>query len=249
MLGRRLRSVLVATVLVGSLLGGFGAAVSSAATARSFSVSGVLMVANANTNRVSIQVGSVRQSIVFTARTHFYLQRRQVTVYALRPRMRVTVSGVVHPRWREALVVRVGPGPVPAVAPAPANASLQRALGAALQREQYALASYQNVVARLGAARPFANILGAEAQHVATLKAFFAEYRLERPATSVTGAPSPATAAQACALGVSIERSLVSLYNAQLPNVTGYPDVHRALGNFRAVSLDNHLPAFERCAA
>ena len=246
---RRLRGVLVATLLAGSLAGGIGLTSASAASATpSFSLSGTLVMANAHTHRISVQVGSTRQSIVYTALTHFIVRQRQMTVFALRARMRVTVQGLVRARWREALVVRIGPGPVPGTLPAPASPALQSALGAALQREQYALATYQNVIAQLGAIRPFANIIPAEQVHVATLKAFFSEYQLPLPTATVTGATAPATTSQACALGVTTEQSLVSLYDQQLPNVTSYLDVHQAFENFKTVSEENHLPAFERCA-
>ncbi len=195
-----------------------------------------------------MQVGAVRHSIVYTARTRVFFRDRESTVFALRARMRVTVQGLVQAKWRAALTVRVGPGPVPATLPSPASPTLESALGTVLQREQYALASYQNVVAQLGAVRPFTNVIQGEQQHVATLKALFAEHRLSVPTAAVPGATAPATTAQACALGASIEHSLVSLYDEQLPKVASYADVHRALENLRTVSLENHLPAFEKCA-
>lgn len=249
MLVRKLRGMVAAVVLAGLLASGAGGfAATAAASAPSFSLSGTLMVVNANTHRISVRVGSTRQSIVLTIRTRFVVRQREATIYALRARMQVTVQGLVQARWREALLVRVGPGPVPGTPPAPANAALESALGATLQREQYALATYQNVVATLGSVRPFANVILGEQQHVATLEAFFAEYRLSLPTGTVTGATSPATTTQACALGVTVERSLVALYDEQLPKVASYADVQRAFQNFRTVSAENHLPAFERCA-
>jgi len=249
MLLRKLRGLVASTILAGSLVGGVGAIAASAAPAApSFSMSGTLVAANTHTHRVSVQVGATRHSIVYTARTRVFARDRETTVFALRARMRVTIQGLVQSKWREALIVRVGPGPVPGTLPAPANSTLESALGTVLQREQYALASYQNVVAQLGAVRPFTNVIQGEQQHVATVKAFFAEYGLSLPTAAVPGATAPVTRTQACALGVSIEHSLVSLYDEQLPKVASYADVHRAFENFRTVSLENHLPAFEQCA-
>lgn len=206
------------------------------------------MVDDTHTRRINVQVGSTPHSIAYTAVTRFAVRQRQVTAFALQACMRLTVEGVMQARWREALVVRVGPGPVPSPLPAPARPALESALGATLQREQHALATYQNVIARLGAIRPFANIIPAEQQHVATLKAFLAECTVALLTGTVTGATAPATTSQACALGLSTEQSLVSLYDQQLPNMTSYPDVHQAFGSFKTVSAESHLTPLQRFA-
>ncbi|MDA8296540.1 MAG: hypothetical protein M0004_08155, partial [Actinomycetota bacterium] len=211
---RKFRGAVAAAILATSLAGeGGAAAAAAAAPAPSFSLSGILVAANANTHRISVRVGAMRHSIVLTPRTRYLVQRHEATLFALRSRMRVTVRGLVQARWREAVVVTVGPGPVPGAVPAPANTALKGALGSALEREQYALASYQNVVSQLGPIGPFPNVIQGEQQHVATLKAFFAEYGISLPTTVVSGASAPATTTGACALGVSIEQSLISLYD------------------------------------
>ncbi len=64
----------------------------------------------------------------------------------------------------------------------------------------------------------------------------------------MSGASAPATTTGACALGVSIEQSLISLYDQQLANVTSYADVTRAFLALRSASAENHLPAFEVCS-
>lgn len=251
---RRLRTILSSAVLVGSLAAGpalasaSASAASPAATTPSFTLSGTLLAANTHTNRISVRVGPVRRSIVTTARTRVLLGAHQLTLYALRPRMTVTVQGLMRPRWREALQIRVGPGPIAStVQPAPANANLETALKATLEREQYALATYQGVVAKFGSVRPFANVIPSEERHVATIRAFFGEYKLALPSGSVSGASAPATLSAACDLGTSIERSLGTLYGEQLPKVAAYADVHQAFEAFRTVSMDRHLTAFERC--
>lgn len=256
MTSRRLRAMLSSAVLVGSLAAGpallsgtASAASSAAAAAKPFTLSGTLLAANTHTHRISVRVGPGRQSIVTTARTRVLLGAHRITLYALRPRMTVTVQGVVRARWREALQIRVGPGPVAnTVQPAPANASLQTALTAALAQERAALATYQNVVAKFGSIRPFANVIPSEQRHVSTLEAFFAEYKLALPTGAVSGTAAPATVSAACGLGVTTERALVSLYDAQLPNVAAFADVHQAFEAFRTVSMDRHLTAFEHCS-
>ena len=55
------------------------------------------------------------------------------------------------------------------------------ALGRALDDEYKALATYEAVVSKFGASRPFSMIKGAEEQHIASLKAIYDKYGLEIP--------------------------------------------------------------------
>ncbi len=79
------------------------------------------------------------------------------------------------------------------------------------------MASDQNVIAQLGAVRPFVNILASEQVHVVALRAFFGGYGLQLPSATLPGARLPGSWTESCGLGSSIERSLVALYDRQIP--------------------------------
>ncbi len=53
--------------------------------------------------------------------------------------------------------------------------------------------------------------------------------------------------AASCALGASAEIADAALYDELLPLVQAHPDVVQVMQSLRSASLDNHLPAFERC--
>ncbi|MDE3203115.1 MAG: hypothetical protein KGQ66_02705 [Acidobacteriota bacterium] len=124
---------------------------------------------------------------------------------------------------------------------------LSSVLNASYQAETGALATYRNVVSALGSVGPFPNVIVAEEQHVATVTGLLTRHGLPVPASSA-GQAAPSTLRAACGLGVAVEQQVISLYSAQIPEVSAYPDVTTALQNLQSVSRDNHLPAFERCA-
>ena len=110
MVVRSFRAVVAGTALVGAIVAGAGPLGSSGASAASsFSLTGTLMVANANTHRISVLVGGSRHSIVVTARARVLSRQHQMTMFALQARMRVSVQGLVRSRWREALVIPSDP--------------------------------------------------------------------------------------------------------------------------------------------
>ena len=133
--------------------------------------------------------------------------------------------------------------------PAEGNAELVVVLRRAVEEERGAEATYRNVIAALGEILPFTNIADSEATHVAALEQLTTKYGVDVTDIAPAGTPSPATKPAACEVGVAAERADIALYDELLPQVTAYADVTQVLQNLRAASQDEHLPAFELCAA
>lgn len=129
------------------------------------------------------------------------------------------------------------------------TAEAQGALMEAINDEYKALATYQAVTSKFGSVRPFSMIMGAEEQHIASLKAIFTKYGLDIPEN--TWSPkvnAPETLKEACQLGVDAEVANAALYREQLlPAVTDYEDVTLVFNNLMNASQQKHLAAFEKC--
>lgn len=127
--------------------------------------------------------------------------------------------------------------------------SAKAALGAALDDEYKAFATYQPVIEEFGAVRPFIMISRAEEQHIAALKALYDKYGIAVPENSYLGTISaPESVLAACQTGVDAETANAALYDDRLlPAVSTYPDIVRVFTNLRNASANRHLPAFERC--
>ena len=125
----------------------------------------------------------------------------------------------------------------------------KQALLSALDDEYRAFTSYQAVIAKLGAVRPFSMIIRAEEQHISSLKALFDKYGVaipENPYLSKVAVPS--TLQSACQVGVDAEIANASLYKETLlPAVKEYADITSVFTNLMNASQERHLPAFERC--
>lgn len=131
----------------------------------------------------------------------------------------------------------------PAGAIAPASAE---ALREAWLDERRAQAFYGAVMEKHGRVRPFTNILNAEKRHEQALAALMDRYGVSRPSGESVDVPAvPATIAECARLSAQVERDNVAMYDRLLRDVSE-PDVRAVLGNLRAASLNNHLPAFER---
>lgn len=126
---------------------------------------------------------------------------------------------------------------------------IQEALDEAIEDEYKALATYEAVVVKFGAARPFSMIMGAEEQHIASLKAIYDKYGLEAPGSTLIGSVSvPATLQEACQVGVDAEIANAALYQEELlPVVKEYEDITIVFENLMNASEQKHLPAFEKC--
>lgn len=156
------------------------------------------------------------------------------------------------PAFRACLSAAPPPVSVPGSAVTPgtstASGTVSTSLATAFTAEQQARATYDNVIARFGAIRPFATVTAAETAHVDALQGLAQRYNVTLPTGPFTGQPSPATISDACDLGVTTEHHLVSMYAQLLTQVQGYADLTQAFTNFQAASRDSHLPAFEHCA-
>lgn len=131
--------------------------------------------------------------------------------------------------------------------PSMANADLAAVLQRAVVEERHARATYQNVLDALGAVAPFRSIVGSEETHIAALETVAGAHGITLPADTEPGTASPSTIAAACAMGVAAENADGQLYDALLPKVAAYPDVQQVFTALRSASLNNHLPAFQRC--
>ncbi len=128
------------------------------------------------------------------------------------------------------------------------TASLNTFLTAAIHDEYKARDTYRAVINTLGQVRPFVNIINAEEQHISLLANLFNSHGLSVPQDTVGGLPSPASLGAACSLGVQAEIDNAALYDSLLSGTTNYPDVQAVFRQLQSASLDQHLPAFQRCA-
>jgi hypothetical protein len=152
-----------------------------------------------------------------------------------------------------------GPGPGPsdgfcgnactgAVGPDPAD--IATLLVEALQEEYKAEMLYRSVLQTFGAETvPFALIEQAETRHVEALQMLFARRQMTPPASA--WAPGSFTSFDsvplACAAGVVAEREDAAFYTPYLNRADLPQDVRNVFTNLQKASLENHLPAFERC--
>ena len=125
----------------------------------------------------------------------------------------------------------------------------KEALDEAINDEYKALSTYEAVISKFGALRPFSMIKGAEEQHIASLKAVYDKYGLTAPKnTWPSQVTAPATLQQACQIGVEAEIANAKLYEEKLlPMVSNYEDIELVFTNLMNASIQKHLPAFEKC--
>lgn len=126
------------------------------------------------------------------------------------------------------------------------------ALNEALLDERKAYETYQAILDRFEGARPFVNIVAAEARHIGALLAIYERYGVKVPPDDALPAEAALTAPvnELCRIGVMAEIENVRLYDEELlPAVEAYPDIFRVMKRLRDASCNNHLPAFQRCVA
>jgi len=124
-----------------------------------------------------------------------------------------------------------------------------KALDEAINDEYKALSTYEAVITKFGAVRPFSMIKGAEEQHIASLKAVYDKYGLKVPEnTWASKINAPASLQEACQVGVDAEIANAKLYKDDLlPMVKDYSDIVKIFTNLMNASQQKHLPAFEKC--
>ena len=122
------------------------------------------------------------------------------------------------------------------------------ALLMALDDEYKAWSVYEQVIADLGAVRPFTSIQRAEESHISALLTLFDRYGLDAPTNKwLAQVPSFDTLVEACEGGVQAEVDNAALYD-QLFDMVDNPDIIRVFTALQRASETRHLPAFERCA-
>lgn len=123
------------------------------------------------------------------------------------------------------------------------------ALLLALNDEYHAWAVYNQVIADFGDVRPFTSIMQSEASHIKSLTTLLTTYQVPFPTTNpwVGQIPSFASTSAACAAGADAEIVNADLYT-QLFASTQRADILQVYQQLQAASLNNHLPAFQRCA-
>ena len=122
-----------------------------------------------------------------------------------------------------------------------------QALNEALDDEYHAWATYDQVIADFGEARPFINIRDAEARHIEALCTLFARYGLPVPENPWPGkVPRYTSLHAACEAGVAAEIANGEMYE-RLLGATQRPDILTVLRNLQEASQQRHLGAFRRC--
>jgi len=129
----------------------------------------------------------------------------------------------------------------------PLTAAEIHALNEALDDEYRAWATYDQVIADFGEARPFINIRDAEARHIEALCILFARYGVPVPENPWPGkVPRYASLHAACEAGVAAEIANGEMYE-RLLGATRRPDILTVLRNLQEASQQRHLVAFQRC--
>jgi hypothetical protein len=119
----------------------------------------------------------------------------------------------------------------------------------ALQEEHKAHYLYASVLEDYPGAMPFAAIAQSELRHVEALQMLFTRRQMAPPASVWTAARfDPFSSIQAaCAGGVKAETEDADFYAPYLKLDDLPQDVRNVFTSLQRASLENHLPAFERC--
>jgi hypothetical protein len=123
------------------------------------------------------------------------------------------------------------------------------AMEEAIQDEYKAELIYMKVLDNFGSVRPFANIINAEVRHSEALARLFQARGLPVPESQWSDEEIPgfSSLTAACQAGVTAEIENAEIYekyfSLDLPG-----DVQMVFENNRRASLENHLPAFQRCS-
>lgn len=133
--------------------------------------------------------------------------------------------------------------------PLPTEFAILSAMEEALQDEYRAEAIYLTVMDGFGEVRPFSNIIYAEVRHSDAIGRLYEARGMAIPA-SIWGqddVPTFSALSAACQAGVQAELDNAAIYDQYLGLDLPW-DVRRVFESNRAASLNNHLPAFQRCS-
>ena len=123
--------------------------------------------------------------------------------------------------------------------------TLEEMLTYAIQDEYLAYAEYEEIIDTFGAARPFTNIIKAEATHIAELTVLFEAYGYTLPEnTAAEHVIVPDDLSDALSAGVQAEINNIAMYDVFLSQTL--PDDVRAVFEDLQVASEKHLAAFER---
>ena len=119
----------------------------------------------------------------------------------------------------------------------------------ALNDEYHAYAVYGAVIEQFGALRPMTSIQRAEAQHTQAVVRLMTKYNVPVPANPWLEADFAFSSMRAaCTAGVEAEILNRDLYTILFTS-TDRADLTQLFTSLQRASEENHLPAFERCAA
>jgi len=111
-----------------------------------------------------------------------------------------------------------------------------------------ARATYRAVIQKFGDVRPFINIVDAESRHINALLPLFDKYGIAVPEDDwASRIETPQSILEACRVGVEAEIGNGEMYDRLLKLTSDYPDVQHVLMQLQRASIENHLPAFQRC--
>lgn len=126
--------------------------------------------------------------------------------------------------------------------------TIEDVLVEAIHDEYKARATYRHVIDKFGEIRPFVNIVEAEGRHIRALLPLFDKYGVEVPEDDwASRTEAPESILEACQVGVAAEIENGEMYERLLSLSVDYPDVHSVLTQLQRASVENHLPAFQRC--
>ena len=126
---------------------------------------------------------------------------------------------------------------------------IEQVLRIACYDEYRANAYYQKVIDTFGAVTPFSNIVQAEVRHYSMLESLCAKYGVQPPINDwydkiVIGS----SILECCQDGINAEIANIEMYDHLLPYIDA-ADIRDVFYREQAASYNNHLPAFEQCAA
>ena len=126
--------------------------------------------------------------------------------------------------------------------------TIKNVLIEAINDEYKARATYRHVINKFGEIRPFINIVDAESRHINALIPLFDKYGIAVPEDDwASRIEAPQSILEACRMGVDTEIENGEMYDRLLRLTEDYPDIYHVLIQLQRASIENHLPAFQRC--
>lgn len=133
--------------------------------------------------------------------------------------------------------------------PSKVDEKTKQALIDSLTDERKAEATYQAIINKFGQVRPFINIIEAEKRHQLMLMPLFEKYGVEVPKNEFdpTKISVPESLIDSCKAGITAEKENAALYDKFFQFVKE-EDIKEVFTYLQRASVQNHLPAFERCS-